>query len=120
MFPFPSSNVQVIVCDVYIGNTVLCVPTIVPAQLSVAVGGVKLINEHSAVAVASDALSATGAVISSITTLCVCVDVFPLPSSYVHVIVAELVIGKLALCVPMIVPAQLSAAVGAVKATIEH
>ena len=58
--------------------------------------------------------------ISLITTFCTCVDKLPLPSSYVHVTVVFDEIGKLALCVPEIIPMQLSDAVGAVRLVISH
>ena len=54
-----------------IGSTVVVVPVMEPAQLSVAVGAVKLSTLHSAVTSASVATSATGAVVS--TTVMVCV-----------------------------------------------
>ncbi|MNY40152.1 hypothetical protein D3C86_1748750 [compost metagenome] len=59
---------------------------------------------------------------SKIITFCVWVEVFPFPSLYVQVItvVPEAVIGKVALCVPVMVPAQLSVAVGAIKDVTEH
>ena len=49
-----------------------------------------------------------------IITCCVCV-VFPVGPAYVQVTVVLLVIGKVALCVPVIVPAQACVAVGAVN-----
>ena len=58
-----------------IGSVALCVPVIDPAQLSVAVGAVKLVTEHSDVTFDKLAMSATGAVTSVMTTFCVCVDV---------------------------------------------
>ena len=90
--------------------------------MSVAVGAVKLVTEHSEVMFAKLTIVATGAVLSSIITLCVCVDVFPFPSLYVQVtvVVPWVMIGKVALCVPVIVPAQLSVAVGAVNVDTEH
>ena len=47
---------------------------------------------------------------------------FPLPSSYVQVtvVVPCAVIGKVALCVPVKAPAQLSVAVGADNEVTEH
>ena len=47
---------------------------------------------------------------------------FPFPSSYVQVtvVVPCVVIGKVALCVPVKAPAQLSVAVGAVNEVTVH
>ena len=84
----PSSYVHVITvvpCAV-IGKVASVVAVIVAPQLSVAVGAVIEDTSHSAVISANVATSATGAVTSSIITFCVCVLVFPLPSSYVQVI----------------------------------
>ncbi|MBK7346988.1 MAG: hypothetical protein IPI98_08815 [Chitinophagaceae bacterium] len=61
------------------------VPVTDPAQLSVAVGAVT-VTEHSPVASGKDA-GAAGAVTSSTITFCVAVDVLPLPSSNVQVMV---------------------------------
>ena len=47
------------------GNTRLCDPEIAPAQLSVAVGAVKLVTEHSEVMEGNNATSAEGAKTSS-------------------------------------------------------
>jgi len=119
-FPFPSLYVQVIVVLEVIGSVALCIPVIEPAQLSVAVGAVKLVTSHCAVMFDNVVTSATGAVLSLMTTFCCCVEIFPLPSSYDHVIVVLEVIGSVALCVPVIEPAQLSVAVGAVKLVTSH
>ena len=59
----------------------MVVPVIVAPQLSVAVGAVIEATSHSAVTSANVATSATGAVTSLITTFCVSVVTFPLPSS---------------------------------------
>ncbi len=64
-----------------IGKLALFVTVTLLAQLSVAVGGVKLVTEHCAVMVGREATFGTGAILSFITTLCDCVEVFPLPSS---------------------------------------
>ena len=87
MFPSLSSYVQVttVVPWSVIGSTVVVVPVIDPAQLSVAVGTVKVSTLHPAVTSTSDAKSATGAVASLITTFWVWVLIFPLSSSYVQV-----------------------------------
>ena len=61
-----------------IGNVALLLTVTTPPQLSVAVGAVSAVTSHCAITSASVALSATGAVVSVITTSCVCVDVFPL------------------------------------------
>ena len=63
------------------GSVASLVTVTVPPQLSVAVGAVKLVTSHSAVISHNDAASAIGAESSSIITFCVCVLVFPLPSS---------------------------------------
>ena len=68
-----------------IGSTVVVVPVIEPAQLSVAVGAVKLSTLHCAVTSSKSATSARGGVTSSITTFCVCVVMFPLASVKVQV-----------------------------------
>ncbi|MBK7346991.1 MAG: hypothetical protein IPI98_08830 [Chitinophagaceae bacterium] len=60
------------------------VPVTDPAQLSVAVGAVT-VTAHSPVA--SAMVGAAGAVTSSTITFCVAVDVLPLPSSNVQVMV---------------------------------
>ena len=58
----------------------------VPEQLSVAVGAVSEVTLHCAVTSDNDEASATGAVVSLITTVCVCVLVLPAASVYVPVI----------------------------------
>ena len=68
-----------------IGKVASLVTVTVEAQLSVAVGAVRLVTSHSAVMSAKVVISATGAVTSLIITFCVCVLVFPFPSSYVQV-----------------------------------
>jgi hypothetical protein len=115
VLPWPSLNVQVITvvpCAV-IGNTVVVVPVIVPAHTSCAVGATG-VDEHCAVMF--DNVGGTGGVISSNITFCVTVDVLPLPSLNVQVItvVPCAVMGNGTLDVAVIVPAQLSCAVGAV------
>ena len=50
---------------------------------------------------------------SLIVTTCVCVDVLPVASMNVHVIVVFVEIGNAAVVVPVICPEQLSVAVGA-------
>ena len=69
------------VVEAVIGSEVFCVAVIVPAQLSLAVGGIKLVTEHSEVTIGKVATSAKGAETSLITTSCVWVRVFPFPSS---------------------------------------
>src|SRR5690554_4952977 len=120
VFPFSSLYVQVTSVVSVIGNVALCVPVIIPVQLSVAVGAVKLVTSHSAVTSESIAISATGAITSLMTTFCSCVAVFPFPSSYVQVTSVVAVIGNVALCAPVISPSQLSVAVGAVKLVTSH
>ena len=63
-----------------IGKTALLVAVTIPTQLSVAVGATKLVTLHSAVTAAKLATLGTGAVVSLMTTFCVCVLVFPFPS----------------------------------------
>src|SRR6056297_1885268 len=124
VFPFPSSYVQVttVVPCAMIGSSASCVPVIWPAQLSVAVGAVKVATSHSAVMSVNVVTSATGAVTSSIITFCVWVIMLPFPSSYVQVttVVPCAVMGSSTSCVPVICPAQLSVAVGAVNAETSH
>ena len=60
------------------------VPVMVPAQLSVVAGAVKVV-EHSAVT--ADKTGVTGSVISSMITVCGAVTTFPIPSSKVQVMV---------------------------------
>ena len=93
-----------------------------PPQLSIAVGGVRLVTEHDAVTFGNERRAGVGPVLSLITTFCVCVDVLPLPSSYVHVttVVPCVVIGSVALFVTVIKPGQLSVALGVVKDVTEH
>ena len=94
----------------------MVVPIIFPEQLSEAVGGVKLATVvQREFTVGKLATLGTGAVKSLTETCCVWVDVFPFPSLYVQVIVVFELIGKLAELVAVMVPAQLSVAVGAVK-----
>ncbi len=64
-----------------IGKLALFVTVTLLAQLSVAVGAVKLVTEHCAVIAGRVATSGVGAILSFTTTLCDCVDVFPFPSS---------------------------------------
>ena len=87
MFPSLSSYVQVttVVPWSVIGSTVVVVPVIDPAQLSVAVGTVKVSTLHSAVTSVRVTRSATGAVVSITTTVWVWVVMFPSLSSYVQV-----------------------------------
>ena len=99
-----------------IGNVEVVVPVIVPEQLSVAVGGVMVLTgAHEEFMADKFAVFGTGAVKSLIVTCCDCVVVLPLPSLYVQVIVVFALIGILTELVAVIVPAQLSVAVGAVK-----
>ncbi|MNE03708.1 hypothetical protein D3C87_985820 [compost metagenome] len=84
IFPLPSSNVQtttVIPCAVT-GKTVLVVPVMVPEQLSVAVGGV---TETEHCACTSARTGTAGGVMSLMITFWFAVDMFPFPSSKVHV-----------------------------------
>ena len=65
-------------------------------------------------------MSTTGAIVSSITTSCVCVLTFPALSVNVQVIVVDSVIGRAVSLTPLRVPSQLSVAVGAVNSVISH
>ena len=65
-------------------------------------------------------MSTTGAIVSSITTSCVCVLTFPVESVNVQVIVVDSVIGRVVSLTPSRVPSQLSVAVGAVNSVISH
>ena len=122
----PSLSVKVHVTSVLpwavIGNTVVVTPITWPAQLSVAVGATKVSTLHSALTSSKSATSATGAVVSIITTVCVWVVILPSLSSKDHVttVVPCAVIGNSVLVVPVIVPSQLSVAVGAVKTSTLH
>ncbi len=60
---------------------------------------------------------AVGGVVSVMITFCACVVKLPAASVNVHVIIVVpcAVIGKVALVIPVIVPEQLSVAVGGVK-----
>jgi hypothetical protein len=71
MFPLPSSYDQVTSVLEESGNDVVVVPKIDPPQLSVAVGGVKEFKVHVEVTGERLATLATGAVMSSIITVCV-------------------------------------------------
>ena len=57
-----------------IGSVALCVPVIVPAQLSVAVGAVNEVIEHCPVISAKDAVLGTGAMRSDIVKLIVIIE----------------------------------------------
>ena len=70
-----------LVPKVVIGSVASLVTVTTPPQLSVAVGAVSVVTLHSPITSAKVALSATGAVVSVITTSCVCVDVLPCASS---------------------------------------
>ena len=113
-FPLLSVKVQVTVVEAVIGNVVKVVPVMVPLQLSVAVGGVILFTWHCSFTVGKVVRSATGAVVSRITTDWFCVELFPLPSVKVQITVVEVVTGKAVVVVPVMVPSQLSVAVGGV------
>ena len=62
--------------------------------------------------------SATGACVSSITTSCVCSLEFPDESVKVHVMVVDTVMGSVVVVTPVIIPSQLSVAVGAVSGVV--
>ena len=117
-----SVKVQVTVVFDVIGKLDVVVPMIDPEQLSLAVGaGMLVTGEHVEVTVGREAFVGTGAITSSTSTTCVCVEIFPNPSVNVHVTVVFDVIGKLVVVVPTIDPEQLSREVGAVMlVTGEH
>jgi hypothetical protein len=86
ILPLPSLNVQVITvvpCAV-IGNMVVVVPITAPTQLSCAIGAVGD-AEHSPVIVGKD--GGTGAVTSSIITVCLAIARLPWPSLNIQYIV---------------------------------
>jgi hypothetical protein len=91
-------------------------PVTVSAQLSVVVGGVT-VTLHSAVIVGNTGVN--GGVISLTMTVCVAVDILPLPSlnSHATTVVPCAVTGNGVNVVPVTVPTQLSIAVGAVGVT---
>ena len=70
VLPLPSSYVQVMVVvpDVVIGKVALLVTVTVAKQLSVAVGAVNAVTEHSAVIAVRVVRSGTGAVTSVMIT----------------------------------------------------
>src|SRR6056297_263262 len=104
------------------GNVASFVTVTVPAQLSLAVGAVRLVTSQSAVTSGRGSTSGTGSVISFMTTFWVCVDKFPAKSVKVHVtkVVPWVLIGNEASCVPATDPSQLSVAVGAVSEVTSH
>ena len=76
LFPFPSLNVQLTVnvpCVEYVNASVV-VPVIVPAQISVVVGAVK-VAEHCPVTEVK--VGSTGGVLSVTITLKLQVEIFP-------------------------------------------
>jgi hypothetical protein len=114
VLPAASVYVQVIVVLLVIGKVVVVVPVTNPEQLSEAVGAViDVTGEQTDETVDKVPAVATGAIISLTLTCWVCVDVFPFPSSNVQVTRVFVEIGKVALLVPVITPAQLSFAKGA-------
>src|SRR5690606_5596054 len=82
-------------------------------------GAVIAVTSHCSVIVGKEAKSATGAVVSAMTTLWFCVVVL-MPSVYVQTTVVEVVIGKIVVVVPVTVPRQLSVAVGRVIVASSH
>jgi len=88
VLPLPSLNIQVttVVPGAVIGNIVVVVPVTIPAQLSVAVGAVKVAGvKHALTTVPS--IGGTGAIVSFTITFWVAVLLLPLPSSNVQTIV---------------------------------
>ncbi len=80
-----------------IGKVALWVPSIEPAQLSVAVGAVKLVTSHSSVIFVKVIISAIGAVLSATSTLKLTSSVFPMLSVAVNVmefVVPEIVVPE--------------------------
>ena len=124
VLPLPSSKVQVTVevpCVVRVNESEV-VPVMVPKQLSVAVGAEAIVAEHWPVASAKLAALATGAMVSSTTIFWVWVLVLPLPSSKVQVTVEVpwVLLVNESEVVPVMVPEQLSVAVGAEAIVAEH
>ena len=105
-----------------IGKLALVVAVMVPSsQLSVAVGVVRsaiAATGHSPVSTGKFDISGIGASVSPMVTCCVCVEVLPASSSYVQVRVVLVVIGGVVAVVAVMVPSQLSVAVGAVREVI--
>src|SRR5206468_10109055 len=89
---------------------------------SVAVGADAIVAEHSPVASDSEAASGTGAVWSASAMFCVCVDSLPLPSLKCQVTTEVPCVVRVSesLVVPVMVPLQLSVAVGAEAIVAEH
>jgi hypothetical protein len=92
----------------------------VPEQLSIAVGGTRLVTSHADVTSDNDCALGTGAITSLITTDWVWEVVFPEPSVKDHVTLVDWVIGNTVEVVPVIKPEQLSVAVGGVIEAKEH
>ena len=102
-------------------STVVVVAVMEPAQLSVAVGIVVTFTEHCPLIGGKAVTSGTGAIPSLMMTFCNCVVAFPLPSVYVHVItVLAIILVKIVDVVAVIVPEQLSVAVGMAVTFTEH
>jgi len=88
-----------------------------PAQLSSATGGVAVALHCP---VTAESVGAAGGVVSSTTTVCVAVEMFPLPSLKLQVIVYVpwLLYVRGEVVVPVIIPAQLSVVVGALTVAL--
>src|ERR1051325_10717279 len=98
------------------------VPVIVPEQLSLAVGGAEMVAEHSPVTSGRLATLGTGAVLSLTTIFWVCEEMLPFPSSNVQVTTEVPCVLRVSesVVVPVMVPEQLSSAVGGAEIVAEH
>ena len=119
MFPVASVKVQVTVVLLAIGKFVVVVPVTAPLQLSVAVGRVNDAIGQVELTGLKFETSATGAVLSPITTLWFCVEVLPAASVKVQTTVVDCVMGNEVVVVPVTDPLQLSVADGAVNDVTE-
>src|SRR6266700_1074025 len=124
VLPWPSLKVQV-TTDVpwvlRLSESVVA-PVMVPEQLSVAVGGAAMFAEHWPVASGSVARLATGGIVSVTTMFCVWEELLPWPSLKVQVTtdVPWVVRASESVVVPVMVPEQLSVAVGGAAMVAEH
>ena len=89
LLPWPSEYVHVttVVPCAVMGKTVVVVPVTSPTQLSVAVGAVNVVTEHSAVTSGNIATSGTGLSSSTTVTVIDDVDVFRAASVAVYIMV---------------------------------
>src|SRR6187402_1040627 len=121
-FPVASVKVQVTVevpCVERVNESVV-VPVINAPQLSVTIGAVAMVAEHSPVTAAR--IPATGAVVSATIIFWVCVLEFPVASVKVQVTVEVPCVERVneSVVVPVINAPQLSVTIGAVAMVAEH